>query len=99
MEQNDKKGGEKRIEIQIDEVVAQGVYANLASLNHTDGEFTLDFIYLQPHVPQGKVRSRVITSPRHAKQLLLALEENLRRYEATYGPIDVGQGPEIAPYH
>lgn len=102
MDSNDKKPADNRVEIQLDEVVAQGVYANLAIINHSDAEFTLDFVYLQPQVPQGKVRARVITTPRHAKQLLLALEENVRRYEANHGPIAPaarGAAPDIAPYH
>lgn len=102
MEHNDKKPGEQRLEIQIDDAVAQGNYSNLAIINHNDSEFTLDFAYLQPQAPQGKVRARVITSPRHAKRLLLALEENLRKYEASFGPIDLGPkgvGPDVAPYH
>lgn len=102
MEENDKKGMEKRLEIQLDEAVAQGVYANMAAINHTDSEFTLDFVYLQPQAPQGKVRARVITAPRHAKRMLLALEENVRRYEAKFGPIDLGPNspaPDETPYH
>lgn len=79
---------EVKLEIQLDEEAAQGVYANLAVINHTDTEFTLDFIFVQPQAPRAKVRSRIITSPRHAKRLLLALQENLARYEKSYGPIE-----------
>ena len=76
------------LEIQLDEEMAQGAYANLAVVNHNDAEFVLDFIFVQPQAPRAKVRSRVITSPRHAKRLLLALQENLARYENTFGPIE-----------
>jgi hypothetical protein len=77
-----------KLEIQLDEEMAQGVYANLAAVNHTDAEFVLDFIFVQPHAPRAKVRSRVVTSPRHARRLLAALEENIRRYEQRFGPIE-----------
>lgn len=40
------KNPEVRLEIQMDEEIAQGVYANLAVVNHTDTEFVLDFIYV-----------------------------------------------------
>jgi len=83
MEKNDKK-----LEIQIDEATAQGIYSNLGIINHTDSEFTIDFVFIQPQSPQGKVRARIITSPRHAKRLLLAMEENVRRYEANFGVIE-----------
>ena len=79
---------EVKLEIQLDEETAQGTYVNLAVVNHNDTEFVLDFIFVQPQAPRAKVRSRVITSPRHAKRLLLALQENLARYEKTYGPIE-----------
>lgn len=91
---SEKKEQDVKLEIQLDEETAQGVYANLAVVNHSDAEFTLDFIFVQPQVPRAKVRSRVITSPRHVKRLLLALEENVRRYEQTFGPIDLG--PSVA---
>lgn len=80
-----------KLEIQVDEEMAQGVYINLAVINHNDAEFTFDFIFVQPQAPRAKVRSRVITSPRHAKRLLLALQENLARYEKTFGPIEPAQ--------
>jgi len=79
---------EIKLEIQLDEETAQGVYCNLAAVNHNDAEFTIDFIFVQPQAPRAKVRSRVITSPRHVKRLLLALQENLARYERTFGPVE-----------
>lgn len=86
---SEKKKQEVKLEIQLDEETAQGVYANLAVVNHTDSEFSLDFIFVQPQGPQAKVRSRVITSPRHVKRLIAVLEEDLRRYEQTHGPVAV----------
>jgi hypothetical protein len=91
-----------KLEIQLDEETAQGVYVNLAAVNHTDTEFTLDFIFVQPQAPRAKVRSRVITSPRHAKRILLALQENVARYEKTFGSIEPAVqrvGDEDSHYH
>lgn len=90
------------LEIQLDADVAQGAYANLAVVNHTDAEVTLDFIYVQPQELRGKVRSRIILSPRHAKRLLMALQENLERYERAFGEIPLEprrEAPKVAPYH
>jgi hypothetical protein len=89
---------EVKLEIQVDEDVAQGIYANLAVVNHSDAEFTLDFIFVQPQAPRAKVRSRVITSPKHVKRLLLTLEDNIKKYEQKFGPIDIGS-PSDAPQH
>ena len=97
---SDKK--KPALEIQLDGDIAQGIYANLAVVNHTDAEVTLDFIYVQPQELRGKVRSRVIVSPRHAKRLLRALQENLQRYEQAFGeiPLDARrEPPEVGDYH
>lgn len=77
------------LQIQLDEEVAQGRYANMAMVDHTQTEFTLDFIYVYPQQARAKVFSRVITSPQHLKRLVLALQENLARYEAQFGPIQL----------
>lgn len=75
------------LQVQLDEEVAHGRYANLAMVDHSSTEFTLDFIYVYPQQPRAKVFSRIITSPQHMKRLVVALQENLARYEAKYGPI------------
>jgi Protein of unknown function (DUF3467) len=79
---------EPQIQIDLDEVTAQGAYCNLVLINHNENEFVLDFAYLQPAAPRARVRTRVISSPRHTKRLLRALELNLRRYEERFGKID-----------
>lgn len=89
------------IKIEIDEVTAQGVYVNLAMIGHTETEFIIDFIFVQPQVPKAKVRARIITSPQHMKRLLIALEENIRKYESQFGEIRTLSVPEqkIGFYH
>jgi hypothetical protein len=83
-----------RLNIQISDEVAQGVYSNLALVNHTATEFTIDVMYVQPQQPKATVRSRIISTPQHTKRLLHALEQNVRRYEERFGPIDlVGPNP------
>ncbi len=91
---------EIQLQVQLDDDVAQGVYINMAMVNHTETEFTLDFVFIQPQQPKGKVRSRIITSPKHAKRLLAALQENLGKYEARFGTIDMsGPGPGEVSIH
>jgi hypothetical protein len=81
------KPPETPLQIQLDDDVAKGHYVNMALVNHTETEFTLDFIYVQPHQPKGRVRSRIITSPKHLKRLLRTLQDNLARYEERHGTI------------
>lgn len=83
-----EKKKEMQLEIQLDEKTAQGSYVNLAVVNHSESEFVLDFMFVQPQAPQAKVNSRIIISPRHAKRLVATLEENLRRYEEAFGALD-----------
>jgi hypothetical protein len=88
-------GREVRLAIELAPDVANGTYANLAMVNHNETEFILDFIFVQPQQPRAVVRSRVISSPKHTKRLMLALQDNLAKYERKYGEIDVSRpGPE-----
>lgn len=83
----EKKLQEVKLEIQLDDEIAQGVYANLAVVNHNEAEFVIDLIFVQPQAPRAKVRSRVILSPQHAKRFAAALQENVNRYEKNFGKI------------
>jgi hypothetical protein len=90
-------GNEQQVQVQIkaDEKELVGQFSNLVMFHHTAEEFTVHFIYVFPNVPQGKLVSSVIVSPGHAKRILRALDENIRRYEKQFGPIrDV---PEPTP--
>ncbi len=53
-----------------------------------------------PGMPKANVVSRVIMAPEHAKRLMLALQENIMKYEQQYGQIQIsGQKPRtIAPF-
>lgn len=99
-----KSEQELKLEIQIDDDVASGQYINMAVVNHNDSEFVLDCIYVQPQAPKAKVQARLITSPRHAKRLLLALQNNVVSYEQRYGAIALEEkkpntGAQDSPVH
>ena len=89
MEDNNKGNGknQNQINIELSEDVAEGVYANLAMIAHSNSEFVIDFIRLMPGVPKAKVKSRVVITPEHAKRLLGALKDNIKKYEQNFGPI------------
>ena len=88
---HEKKTQEIKLEIQLDEDIAQGAYANLAVVNHNEAEFVVDFIFVQPQAPRAKVRSRIVLSPQHAKRFAAALQENVNRYEQKFGEIKSAQ--------
>lgn len=81
----DKKAPELKIELPPE--VADGRYANLAFIAHSPTEFFFDFIAVAPNMPQARVQSRVIMTPEHAKNLLFALTDNIRKFEAEFGEI------------
>lgn len=82
------------LNIELTDDVAEGTYANLAMIAHGPEEFVLDFIRVMPGVPKARVKSRVVVTPAHAKRLLAALADNIRRYEAQFGEIG-----EVHPAH
>ena len=86
-EKKEEKPRQVKLQLQLDEETAQGRYVNFGIVNHTPTEFVLDFVFIQPGQPRGKVLARIITSPMHAKRFQLAMAENLARFEARFGPI------------
>lgn len=82
----DKKNT-NQINIELPEEVAEGLYTNLSIITHSTSEFILDFIQLMPGVPKGKVKSRVIMTPENTKKLMLALRDNISKYESMHGKI------------
>jgi hypothetical protein len=85
-----------QVQIEIDPATANGVFVNFAMVNHTDSEFTLDLLYLHPEAPKATVRARAILTPRHMKRLLIAMQENLTRYESLFGTVDATPSPHFA---
>jgi uncharacterized protein (DUF1778 family) len=95
---NEEGGNRNQINIHLSEEVAQGIYSNLAVINHSSSEFILDFIRVMPGVHKADVKSRVILTPEHAKRFLNALQDNIQKYEEMYGEIQVdkkGKDPDI----
>ena len=91
------KPPDAQLQIQLDDDVADGTYANMALVNHTETEFTLDFIYVQPQQPKARVKSRIITNPKHMKRLLLAMQDNLAKFEAKFGTVVLSE--DDSPMH
>ena len=71
MEKQEKNNGQ--LQIELNEEVAQGIYANLAIIAHSSSEFIVDFIRVLPGMPKAGVKSRIVIAPEHAKRLLHAL--------------------------
>ena len=83
----EEKSNKNGINIELSEEIAEGLYSNLAIITHSSSEFIMDYIRIMPGVPKGKVKSRIIMTPEHAKKLHRALSDNLSKYENAYGQI------------
>tara|TARA_Y100000588_G_C14111090_1_gene863042 strand:+ start:275 stop:589 length:315 start_codon:yes stop_codon:yes gene_type:complete len=77
----------KQIKIELKEEIAQGNYVNLPIVGYSQAEFILDFIKVIPGIPKADVKSRVIMSPMHTKNLLLLLNAKIKEYEKQFGKI------------
>lgn len=84
-----------QLNIEISEEVAEGSYANLAIITHSNAEFVIDFVNVMPGTPKSKVKSRIIFTPMHAKRFMKAFEENIERFEIANGAIKDLENIEI----
>ncbi|UYQ91851.1 DUF3467 domain-containing protein [Chitinophaga horti] len=82
---------EQQLNIELTEEVADGAYANLAIITHSPSEFVLDFVNVMPGLPKARVKSRIILAPQHAKRLMKALIDNVKKYESAHGTIQDGE--------
>ena len=85
----DKNKNSQKIKIEIDDKTIEGNYANFAVVTHSLAEFILDFIRVLPGAMKHKVKSRIIISPVHAKTFCNALQDNIKKFEKTYGEIKI----------
>ena len=99
MEENNKQQ-QGQLQFELSPEVAHGEYANFAIITHSSSDFVFDFASILPGVPKAQVRSRVIMGPEHAKRLMMALQENLVKYEQQFGKIKLPetQSRTIAPF-
>ena len=84
---DENKNNQKQIQIEVPNEELQGKYANLAVITHGPNDFFLDMILLAPNTPKARVQSRIIMTPENAKQLMVALQQNIQKYESTFGAI------------
>ena len=71
---NNNKKKVQQINIELDEKISSGEYANFVVVTHSPAEFVMDFTRILPGVPKAKVHSRIIMAPQHAKAFLGALK-------------------------
>ena len=92
-----EKKDQNQVNIELTDEVGEGIYSNLAIISHSSSEFVIDFIRIMPNMPKAKVKSRIILTPEHAKRLQMALEDNIRKYEAHFGTIKKSENQGFIP--
>jgi hypothetical protein len=85
------------LNIELTDEIAEGIYSNLAIITHSPSEFVVDFVKIVPGVPKAKVKSRIILTPQHAKRLMHALIDNVKKFEAAHGNIKDTEMPGALP--
>ena len=93
----EKAGAANQLNIELTEEIAEGIYSNLAIITHSNQEFVVDFIKVMPGIPKAKVKSRIVLTPQHAKRLMKALIENVKKFESMHGIIQETEGPVPMP--
>jgi hypothetical protein len=88
---NQNRHAEPELNIELPETIAEGIYSNLVIISHSPSEFVLDFVLVMPNVEQARVKSRIILTPDHAKKLLDALQDNVKKFEHAHGVIKTQQ--------
>jgi hypothetical protein len=76
----------------------EAIYINLVRIAHSPSEMVFDFAHLLPGSKPAKVKTRIVMSPLGAKLLLHALGENIKRYETSFGEINVPGSQTLADY-
>lgn len=93
MDNANQPNNSNQLQIELSPEVAEGIYANLAIITHSSAEVVMDFIRVLPGVPKANVKSRIVLAPEHAKRLLLALQDNIAKYEKAFGTINLPGAP------
>ena len=82
---------QQQVNIRASDEDLKGRYSNNVMVSHTREEFVFDFMNILP--PGALLVSRTILSPGHAKRLLRALEEQVKRYEGSFGALEIASEP------
>ena len=89
---NQPQPNQQQVQIKATDEKLKGDYSNMASITHNKEEFWLDFLSVFP--PAGTLNARVIVSPGHFKRMVKAMEENLKKYETSFGKIEEAGEPK-----
>lgn len=82
----------KKMSVIAEKDIVKGRYMNATTVSHTKEEFVLEFLFIHP--PQGALVARLITNPAHMKRILIAIQNNLKKYEEKFEHIEPSEEKE-----
>lgn len=86
----DNQTQQQQIPLQAAPEILKGVYTNNMQVAHTREEFILDFMNIS-YTPQVvNLVAKIITNPGHFKRMVVALQDNIKKYEEQFGKIEGG---------
>jgi len=85
------QANQPQTQIKIVDNIPGTEYTNMMQVRHNKDEFQMIFLNVMP--PTGKTVSKIVTSPGHMKRIVMALQENLKKYEEQFGKIDESEEP------
>lgn len=83
--------GNLKIELPNDDNIVK--YSNFAIVSHSPEEFVIDVARIMPGKQEAKVVSRIIMTPKNAKNFANAMMSNIQGYEKQFGEIVLPQAP------
>jgi len=83
-----------KLNVELGEKEAEGIYSNFVLLSHSPSEFIIDFARVLPGAPKAKVFARIVMTPPNAKSLLETLQKNMTAFEEKHGAVKLPGRPD-----
>ena len=84
---------QNQIQVKISDEILKGAYSNQAIIAHNREEFQINFMNLDLTSPMGMVVAKILLSPGHMKRMISAMQDNLKRYESSFGSVREADAP------
>lgn len=87
---------EMRKEIRIAAEDATPMFSNATQVSVSDDSVVLQFAYVRPNAPSGKLLAEVVLSPKHAINFSRALDTTIKKHFTRHldEQIEPGESPE-----
>lgn len=81
----------QQTQVNIDQDKIDAKYCDQTLISHNPFGFSFDFAQQIPPLNMLKILSRIAMSPQHTKAFAEALADNLKKYEAKFGVIELSK--------